>query len=314
VQPVASLPPPGRVVVGIDGWWTGRVAVTEAAHAAVRRGTGLAIVTVEQPAGDGAAGLVPAAASVAAAEPDLTVTTHCLTGQPAAVLRTLSQDAALLVLGACGRGGQPVPAAGSVARRLLALAACPVLVASPRRICAGVDRTVLAVLGRGDDRAVVEVAGQEARQRGAELRLLSAGRPAERYSRDAALASGSLGRVLLDRAFGAELVVLDGRRGETEPCFVLDPVCRAVLASMPCSVLVLQPQQAQAREALPPEYRRVLERELHRHPDRPDGCLTPEELDDAWRVGLDCPSVGEDVALTWRACLGTRSPDLVPQL
>ncbi|QTE30185.1 hypothetical protein [Pengzhenrongella sicca] len=49
-------------------------------------------------------------------------------------------------------------------------------------------------------------------------------------------------------------------------------------------------------------YRLALQRELERDRCRPDGSSTPEELDDAWHVGVAYPPLRRETIEAWVAC------------
>ena len=62
------------------------------------------------------------------------------------------------------------------------------------------------------------------------------------------------------------------------------------------------PREYQARVRwLRGAYEAALARELAGTAQRPDGCATIEDLDDAWHVGVAVPQVGEQTFLAWQA-------------
>jgi hypothetical protein len=277
------------------------------------------------------------AEGIATVHPGLPVTARAFAGRPAAALRALSRAGSLLVLGARGHGEHRLWAAGSVCHPLLEGAACPVLVAG--RGHGGGSHLVVVHIADGDlpdpsaEVPTVDVGVAQAVRRGADLLLLHPyeRRPEEEdaaalrrartwTSRMMQLLGGPGGRLpgvvvssvhttqphaaaLVDHGQGAELVVV----GAGAP----DRHVAAALDVLPCSVVVVPPAVADRREGCRAAYRQALLEELARHPDRADGCTTPEELDDAWRVGVASPAVGDRVPLTWRACL-QRAATAVP--
>lgn len=330
-----GLSEPRPVVAGLDGSVASVAAAYEAAHEAVLRGAALELVTVpgrEVPLPRRSGRVVPGllddvAASIAERYPGLPVTARSVPGRPAAVLTRLSGAASLLVLGATGVSGRGW-AAGSACRPVLARCDCPVLLAGANRGFG--DQTEPLVVGAAtgesgdaDVPAVIDVALAEAVRRRADLLVL---RPyVVRRGEDAA---GALQRVragttdalrslglearhdgpavtavhtrepvgpaLVQHAAGAQLVVVDAvaaRRHADR------------LAHLACAVVVVPSRAATRREASLAAYRQALVDELARTPQRQDGCTTPEQLDDAWRVGMASPAVSEPVAIAWRGCL-----------
>lgn len=72
--------------------------------------------------------LQAARSTVLARHADLMVTTEVTRGQAAVEIARIAEDAGLLVAGSRGRGGFRSLLLGSVSRRLLATAPCPVAV------------------------------------------------------------------------------------------------------------------------------------------------------------------------------------------
>jgi nucleotide-binding universal stress UspA family protein len=156
VAVVRGAPPPrpgvGRpVVVGVDGSRSATAALLEAADLADRSGAELVVVCVWRPTvstrwgGDWDAASPArrssqahrvAADAVVRVEadrarhvhPELSVSTRVLEGPPARVLADISSAAGTLVVGSRGRGGFAGLLLGSITRRLVHDAACPVLV------------------------------------------------------------------------------------------------------------------------------------------------------------------------------------------
>lgn len=149
----ASLPGPLRpVVVGVDGSDCSQLAIDEAAHYAASVGAQLRVVTAWQvrvshtwaavyltesyPGRQVAAVLQEATETVSAdarahalkVEPALDVVASAVEGGPADVLAEASRGAGLVVVGARGRGDLRSLLLGSVSRRVLHLAHCPVQV------------------------------------------------------------------------------------------------------------------------------------------------------------------------------------------
>ncbi len=156
VAVVRGAPPrrPGvgaPVVVGVDGSRSATAALLEAAALAARSGAELVVVSAWRTAASTRLGsrwddtwrrqsashpAHVAAESVARAEadrarhvhPGLTVSTRVLQGAPARVLADLSASAGTVVIGSRGRGGFTGLLLGSVTRRLVHEASCPVIV------------------------------------------------------------------------------------------------------------------------------------------------------------------------------------------
>jgi nucleotide-binding universal stress UspA family protein len=183
------------VVAGVDGSATSIAAAAHAAWQAHRRGRPLHVVACHGP---GATAKAQAQALVddmvdraLATAPDLDVSGQAVAGRAASTLTDLSADAALLVVGARGRGGFAGLLLGSVSTHLAAHSACPVIVIRPEGgpidPYTMVDLTVVelsaapppwpvvvGIDGRPDSAAAVEFAMDEAAARGAPLVALSA--------------------------------------------------------------------------------------------------------------------------------------------
>jgi nucleotide-binding universal stress UspA family protein len=183
VQAFATRP----VVVGVDASQASVRAVRFAAEEAVRRTVPLRIVhaltwfdgMTSPPAdldvGDllhtGAGSLVQAmASSVAALLPPDQVHTSVLEGDPVEVLRNLSVDASLVVVGGRGVGGVEGLLLGSTASAIVSHAECPVVVLSDDSATRMRNRrsVVVGVEGRADEEVLAFAFG-EAAARGTDL-------------------------------------------------------------------------------------------------------------------------------------------------
>lgn len=110
--------------------------------------------------------LADAARHAALAAPGVDCSTRTVTGDPAAVLRELSEQADLMVLGARGAGGFAGMMVGSVAAHLAPHACCPVVVV--RGHTAG-GPVVVGVDGSPASTAALDFAAEEADRRATEL-------------------------------------------------------------------------------------------------------------------------------------------------
>jgi hypothetical protein len=72
-------------------------------------------------------------------------------------------------------------------------------------------------------------------------------------------------------------------------------------AGLRCRILTAAGAAA-APASLPRAYHLALLRELAREPERRDGARAPQDLDDAWRVGVACPALSADAVDAWAAC------------
>mgnify|MGYP001212019465 FL=1 len=181
----------GVVVVGVDGSPKDERSITWAAQAATDRGAQLRIVYgftfVGAAYGYGlppidveeisATITEPLAQRARELQPNLTVTTSGIAGDPAVALVTLSREADLLVVGARGLGRLASRILGSVSQKVAAQAHCPVTVVradSPAPlgpVTVGVDPADIIP-------EVIEFGFAEAGHRGLGVRLLSAFSPA----------------------------------------------------------------------------------------------------------------------------------------
>jgi nucleotide-binding universal stress UspA family protein len=145
------------VVVGVDGSRSSTAALLQATDLAARSGAELVVVAAWGPSAhrSGGHGTRPghpdtaartAAESAAAAEadrahhvrPGLAVSTHVIEGAAAKVLTELTATAGAVVVGSRGHGGFSSLLLGSVTRRLVHEARCPVVVA--RRVPASQEQ------------------------------------------------------------------------------------------------------------------------------------------------------------------------------
>jgi nucleotide-binding universal stress UspA family protein len=171
-----------EVVVGVDGSDVALGAVRWAAHEAALRGAPLRIVHAATYLGRQAAAGQPSpemprarqitgAAFTAArhAEHDLRITTDVVPGEPIATLLEAGAAAQLVVLGSSTTGAADEMVLASVALRVAAKSAHPVVVV-PRQRSTPDARPVVALLGIGgtdEDTAVAEyAAGAAARSKG----------------------------------------------------------------------------------------------------------------------------------------------------
>ncbi|WIM92873.1 universal stress protein [Actinoplanes oblitus] len=120
--------------------------------------------------------LAEAARHAAKVAPDLPGDPLTVIGSPARALLQLSEEAALLVLGARGTGGFAGMTLGSVAAHTALHALCPVMVI---RGAAGNGPVVVGVDGSPGSMAACEFAADEADRRGAELVALHAWTPGQ---------------------------------------------------------------------------------------------------------------------------------------
>jgi nucleotide-binding universal stress UspA family protein len=209
-----------HVLVGVDGSPPSLAAAQLAAHEAKLRGCPLRVVHVDpwanhagRSAGPPAAGrtappqqvLRAVLARVAAAEPDVKVTTDVLAGDAGAALIDGSADAVLAVVGHRGASGFAELLLGSVSAKLAAHAHCPVIVV---RGAAGGDDVVVGVDGsRAGDPAIGFAFSEADRCRAPVLALHAATGPQFSGPSDALIydwraeegrAAGLLGRAVAD--------------------------------------------------------------------------------------------------------------------
>ncbi len=179
---------PGAVVVGVDGSPEARVAARLGAQEARRRDAPLDLVLVlpwREPARQprsgadlaavvhSAAGLILEATAAHAARyaPDLSIATHVVPGDPGQVLTEAAATAAMVCVGSRSGGTLPGMLLGSVARSVIARAACPVLVVSLRHLARvrGRRGVVVGLDGGPGSADLVAVARAAADARGTDL-------------------------------------------------------------------------------------------------------------------------------------------------
>lgn len=317
------LAEPDPVVVAVDGSPESLLAAHEGALEALLRGAPLRVVGVDTPVDT----LSDLTARLTGLYPGLSVAAQRTGGRAVDVLRRLSAESSVLVLGAPVVTSRTSALAGpAVCRELVRTSSCPLLVArggsgpvdaAPGAVVAHaagrlgaalpvLDVAVAAAVRRHSPLRVVRPylagpgerpASALARVRGDTTRLLEVlGADAERAGVPVTTVHTGDGgpRVIADHSRDAALVVLGGDVA-TEYPWLVDESAR--------TVLVVPHGARHRREACLEIYRQALLEELARTVPRPDGCTTPAELDDAWRVGVDLPAVGPRVPLAWRACL-----------
>lgn len=174
------------IVVGIDGSDSAQQAALWAADEAVRRGTGLRLVSAVQvgaagypvpaplPAdfidgleGEADRSLARARAAVSAAHARLAVDTAVLAGPAVPGLIEESTSATMMVLGSRGLGGFTGILVGSTAVALVAHGQCPVAVIRGEPTATG--PVVVGADGSATSDAAVELAFEEASSRGTDL-------------------------------------------------------------------------------------------------------------------------------------------------
>jgi nucleotide-binding universal stress UspA family protein len=279
------------VLVGVDGSAASLAAVDLAKQEAALRGRAVRVVHADTwanhpawvdsyPSGESADDL-PAepwqtvhTATERAGGGAVPVTGEVLAGDPATVLIRESAGAELVVLGHRGRGGFPELLLGSVAVKVAAHAACPVLVTRGEASAGG--EILLGVDGSPPDRGVVEFALREATLRGAGLLALHAwigpeltgptdmvlyDPQAEREEQELML-TGALSKwsaeypsvpirdqLVIDRPAHAlvaasghvQLIVLGARAGGILPGKRLGSVSHAVMHHSACPVAIVHP-------------------------------------------------------------------------
>ncbi|MFI8823506.1 universal stress protein [Streptomyces sp. NPDC053431] len=176
----------GRVVVGVDGSPSARVAVTWAADEAVLRGGGLCLVhatdsetasrllsaaEVEQTRRAGQELLDRTAGEVVGRHPELVVVTELSGRSPVEGLRKAAALSGTIVVGHRGRGGFSSLLLGSVGLEVTARATTPVVVVRAAEEPAELG-AVLAAVRDGNDLGCARTAAREALLRKVPLRLL----------------------------------------------------------------------------------------------------------------------------------------------
>jgi nucleotide-binding universal stress UspA family protein len=167
---------PRTVVVGLDGSHSSWAALRWAADEAQRTGRRLLVVhsgdTRRKPVSAderpfGRALLCDAAASLVDSHPSLDVHSELASGDAAQHLCALSAQAEMVVIGR-GNGLLPNVTLGSVARRVLMHAACPLIVVSQTDPSVN-NRIVVGVGDGAGGKAALRFAFAEAAKRGAEV-------------------------------------------------------------------------------------------------------------------------------------------------
>ena len=181
------------VAVGVDGSDVSLAALAWAAHDAMLRGARLRVVTAwnllpPDGVGDLAAyawtdgeverachAMLDEALAATPVTTSLRVERVVRSGRPAAVLEDAARDAAVLVVGARGRGGFSRLLLGSVSSHCAQHARGPVVVVRPPRPHVGVERPVLCgVDGSPDSRSALRLAADEAALRDLPLLVVHA--------------------------------------------------------------------------------------------------------------------------------------------
>lgn len=279
------------VVVACDSSWQSHEAVRTATREASRRGVRLTILVVvdrwtrrierlggiaqmEEEARQSAQ-VVAERAQWLARHTDAWVSTQLVLARdiedPA--LRVLGAQAALLVVGAQGAGGQVAFSLGTTSAELARLFSCPLLVAgSTRPPSPDLGRTPAVVVGLGAEgptEDLVAIAAHEASLRGAGVIVVHAtrgpdtpGGPAPQAELDRLWDAVSAvfreprwadvphrvvtsheepAEALVEHTEPGDLLVIGTRGGGRLAGLVTGSVCRAVLDAMPCDVLVVPP-------------------------------------------------------------------------
>ncbi|MGW4379159.1 universal stress protein [Kitasatospora sp. NPDC004531] len=202
----------GPVVVGVDGSERALRALMWAASEAALRECPLLIAHVLPewqldfpffPPGrwdglrqQGAEILTEAVAMVEEGHPGVEVGSDQVSGSPAEVLRSATERARLMVLGAPREGGVGNLLAGSVSLQVASHAACPVVVVG--EIVAGHDRVLVGIDDSESSNAALQFAFEEASLRGARVHAVRAWKmPSMMKSSDHAIAPDALEAELL---------------------------------------------------------------------------------------------------------------------
>ncbi|WP_372404529.1 universal stress protein [Streptomyces luteireticuli] len=296
-----DAPPTGRVVVGFDGSDPALRALDQAAEEALRRDAALEVVcgwpwglrapgTGADPRGkrqrpgemrgadegqmlyDAGRAVTDAAVErIASRHPGLRTEPHLTTEPAARALLRAGRDAAVTVVGTRGHGGFAGLLLGSVGLRVAAHCSGPLLVV--RGGTAGTRGVVLVGLASEADTDAVRFGFQEARRRGAALRVLHAWQypavppgagPWEdtglQHTREAAVPAFATavlreeypdvevrteavyegaGRALVEASAEADVVVLAAHRPRHPLGLQLGPVTHAVLHHAHCPVTLI---------------------------------------------------------------------------
>ncbi|MGN6605387.1 MAG: universal stress protein [Jatrophihabitans sp.] len=167
----------GRVVVGVDDSEVALDALRFAAREAQLRDVGLLVVHASGPATDDAASdPAPVASMLAVASavaPDVRTEFQAVTGDAAAVLADLSQDAAVVVVGTHRTGRLRGFVLGSVSQHVAAHARGPVVTVG-HAAQAPNGPVIVGAAHTGGGLAALRFAATEARRRGVPLRVVRA--------------------------------------------------------------------------------------------------------------------------------------------
>ncbi|MFJ8632412.1 universal stress protein [Streptomyces sp. NPDC093568] len=176
-----------EIITGVDRSARGRAAADWAAREALSRGLPLRVVHVSSPEGPDPAERWPyrpetvadhVVAQLTDRHPTLRARGLNLTGAPAAALRTMAQDAEMLVIGLRGEGSHPRIPVGSTADALVRACERPVVLvpgALPGEGPPGrVDGVTLGIDARGPADGAVGLAFETARLRAARLHAVHA--------------------------------------------------------------------------------------------------------------------------------------------
>lgn len=167
---------PGSIVVAVDGSPDADRAVLWAAEQAHLERRTLTVVTAVP---DGDAVNDAAVASARRWRPGLEVHGTVIEGAPRKVLRALSTEAHLMVLGSRGRGPVGSAVLGSVSAAVSKHAACPVIVCRPGTIGRVHHGILVAADGTTSSLPVIEFAFRQASLRGLPLTVVHGGSDAD---------------------------------------------------------------------------------------------------------------------------------------
>ncbi|MFJ2002348.1 universal stress protein [Streptomyces chartreusis] len=160
-----------HVVVGVDGSLNAVRALDWASDEAARRGAALRVVHAVPDRDEAEPVLASAAVRVRERHPDLSVEVKAMEGGTVRALLRESEGSELTVVGTRGLGGVAALLAGSVSLRLAAHVHGPLLVVRGDHACDG-ERTVLLGLEDDSDADAASYAFDEAKRRGARLRVV----------------------------------------------------------------------------------------------------------------------------------------------
>jgi len=160
-----------HVVVGVDGSLNAVRALDWASDEAARRGAALRVVHAVPDRDEAEPVLASAAVRVRERHPDLSVEVKAMAGGTVRALLRESEGSELTVVGTRGLGGVAALLAGSVSLRLAAHVHGPLLVVRGDHACDG-ERTVLLGLEDDSDADAASYAFDEAKRRGARLRVV----------------------------------------------------------------------------------------------------------------------------------------------